>query len=356
MRLVRAVLRAVSVTLLVTSSGGSSAAQSPDPLQASLPPKNVVILELAQDGGESTPAQRETLEMAILDVARAADVVLCLNGRPSISESALESLCARPDSDVPLLRWQFRMEMSRVDEVDLLRLSLELEAGNTISEGTAQLVVVSSTPLPAEGRDTDLLVAEKIKATIIATPQVREWFGSLQYRPALARPWPSATLASGGPTPSIGDREGSPKSPGSAKGEKKPEVRTRIEIEGTKDTPSQAPSASDLFLIREALVGGGFSRGVTGKLRVSLTGLGFTPDGKSREEWSIAWRDLKEVGKDTGVWDVSYPLLIVDQTGRRRYIARIDAKGSYLPGDAILASIRQKRPAKAADEKVTEVK
>lgn len=348
MKLDRAPVRALSMALLAAFAGGLATAQPPVPHQP-VPP-DAVILDLAQNGGELTAVQREAVETAILAMARSADVILCQDGRPSVADSALESLCARPDRDLPRLWWKARILMPRVNEVDFLRLHLELEAGGKAPTGPAQLVVLSSTPLPlAEGKETDLVVAEEIGATLADLPDVGDWFGALQQRPDLVRSWPSETSASAGPVPPA---------PPAVVAEKAPVPRKKIEIEGNKDTPPKGSAASDFFLVREALVGGGFSRGVTGNLRVSPTGLGFTPDGKKREEWSIPWRDLQEASKDTGTWDISHPLVIVDQKGRKRYIARIDGKGSYLPGDAILASIRQKRSTRNVkqDEEATELR
>jgi hypothetical protein len=334
MKLDRAPVRAFSVALLAALTGGLAIAQPPVIPQAARP--TAVILELAQNGGELTPTQQEAVETAILAMAKSADVVLCLDGRSSIADSALESLCARQDRNLPRLWWKARIVMTRVNAVDFLRLSVELQAGGTAPAGPAQLVVLSRMPLPpAEGKVTDLVVAEEIGATLADFPDVGNWFGALQQRPDLVRAWPSAKSATAGPVP-----------------------RKKIEIEGSKDTPPKAHAASDFFPVREALVGGGFNRGVTGNLRVSPTGLGFTRDGKKREEWSIPWRELQEVSKDTGTWDIPHPLVIIDHKGRKRYIARIDNKGSYLPGDAILAAIRQKRSARNVklDEEVTELK
>lgn len=346
--------RTLAIALLAVLTGVLAAAQQPGTPPESAPaPPNAVILDLAQNGGELTPAQRDAVETAILAMAKAADVVLCQDGRPSIADPALESLCARPDRDLPRLWWKARVVMPRVNESDFLRLNLELEAGGKAPTGPAQLMVLSNTPLPpAEGKEIDLLVAEEIEAALADFPDVRDWFGALRQRSDLSRTWPSekaeAAAAVAPDPPAV-----KPDSPAVAKA---PEPRKKIEIAGKKSEPAN-PSPSTVFLVREALVGGGFSRGVTGNLRVSPTGLGFTPKGGGREEWSIAWGDLAEVSKDSGTWDVSHPLVIVDRKGRKRYIARTDSKGNDLPGDAILSAIRQKRSAKAGKaEDATELK
>lgn len=348
MKLDRAPVRAPSMALLAAFIGGLATAQPPAPPDP-VPP-DAVILDLAQNGGELTSAQREAVETAILSLAKSADVVLCRDGRPSIADSALESLCARPDRDLPRLWWKARILMPRVNEVDFLRLHLELEAGGKAPTGPLQLRVLSSTPLPsAEGKGTDLVVAEELGAALANLPDLEDWFGALRQQPDLVRSWPYDRSAPASQVPS--------EPPAVVKAEKPPLPRKKIEIEGNQDASPKAQSATDSFLVREALVGGGFSRGVTGNLRVSPTGIGFTPNGKKREEWSIPWRDLQEVSKDTGTWDISHPLVIIDQKGHKRYIARIDGKGGYLPGDAILAAIRQKRSVRnVKNEEVAEVK
>lgn len=344
--------RALSIIAVLFAVAGGLAAQEqpaapPEPA-AGRPP--LIVLELTQNGGELSPAQREAVEKAVLSMARAADVILCQDGRPSLPDPALESLCGRPDRDLPRLWWKARVVMPRVRDLDFLRLNLELEAGAKAPTGPAQLMIVSNTLLPAAGdKEADLLLAEEITAALAALPDLQSWFGALRQRPDLARPWPSepsAQAASADPVPPAGESAAAPEPAPVAKAETAPEPRRKIEIQGDEEAPAKTPAASDVFLVREALVGGGFNRGVTGSLRVSPTGLGFTPKGKKREEWSIAWRDLRQVSKDDGTWDISHPLVIVDQKGRKRYVARIDGKGNYLPGDPILAAVRQKRSAK----------
>lgn len=360
MELDRGSVRALSTALLFAVAGGLAAEQQspvqPEPA-AERPP--LVVLELTQSGGELSPAQREAVEKAVLSMARAADVILCQDGRPSLPDPALEALCTRPDRNLPRLWWKARVVMPRVRDLDFLRLNLELEAGAKAPTGPAQLMILSNTPLPTAGeKEADLLLAEEVMASLAALPDLQNWFGALRQRPDLARPWPHEPAASAGPMPPAGESAKPSQPPAIVKAEKAPEPRMKIEIEEKKDTPPKASAASVFFLVREALVGGGFSQGVTGDLRVSPTGLGFTPKGKSREEWSISWRDLQDVSKDAGTWDVSHPLVIVDQKGGKRYIARIDGKGNYLPGDAILAAVLQKRSAKTvkSDQEATELR
>ncbi len=360
MRLDRRSVRAVSITLLFVCAGRLAAMEPPaaTPQPAAAKP-HVIVLDLFQNGGELSPAQRQAVETALLSMAKAADVILCQDGHPSISDPALESLCAQPDRDLPRLWWKAQAVTSRLQEIDFLRLSLDLEAGQKAPTGPAQLKIVFHAPLPAaEGKEADLLLAEGITATLADLQDLQDWFGALRQRPDLLRSWPSEQTAATAPIQPDLEKPTPQAPPAAAKTPehaakapepvvaKAPEPRKKIEIEGKKNAPApQSPSS--IFLVREALVGGGFRQGVTGNLRVSATGLGFIPKGQSREEWAIPWRDLQEASKDNGAWDISNPLVIVDRKGRKRYIARIDEKGNYLSGDAILAAIRQKRSTKS---------
>jgi hypothetical protein len=337
MKLKRGSVRALSIAFLFVAAGGFAAGPPPaSPIAERMP---LVVLELTQSGDELPPAQRDAMEKAVLSTAKAADVVLCRDGHPSLQAPDLEALCSQPDRDLPRLWWRGRAVKTRLRNRDFLRLSLELEAGPKAPSGLAQLMIVATTPLPsARKKAADLLVAEEITASLAALPELQTWFGALRQRPELARTWPSEKAASVSPPPA-------PENPTPPKAEKAPEPRKKIEIKGDEGAPAKTSAASDVFLVREALVGGGFSQGVTGSLRVSPAGLGFTPKGKSREQWSLSWSEVQEVSNDAGTWDVSHPLVIVDQKGRKRYIARIDSQGNYLPGEAILAAVRQKRSA-----------
>jgi hypothetical protein len=361
---VRAFAVAVFGAAALFAVAGSLTAQQQIPDEMATPAAErlpVVVLELVQSGGELPPAQRDAVQRAILAIAREAEVVLCLDGRPSIEDPALELLCGQPDRDLPRLWWKARVVTARSGNAEFLRLSLEMGAGPGSPAGPAQLLILSNTPLPprptaevevsAAAEGSELPLDEEIAASLAAFPDLQDWFGALRQRPGLASPWPSEETASAAPPPpdDEADRPLEPAVMAPEQTETAPAPRKKIEITGQGDTPSKAPAGSASFLVREALVGGGFSQGVTGSLRVSAGGLGFTPRGKSREEWSIPWRNLREASKDAGTWDIPHPLVIVDQKGGKRYIARVDGGGGYLPGDAILSAIRQRRSAGAGE-------
>ncbi len=138
----------------------------------------------------------------------------------------------------------------------------------------------------------------------------------------------------------------------------KPEPRPKIEIPakspagedtGKTETPEAAQEQS--FRVRVALIGRGFGEGSTGLLRVSETGLSFLQQGKSKQDWAIRWKDLAEARKDEGLWDAPYPLVLIERGGRKHFIAHVDQKGHYLPGQAVLSAISKSRGLKDVGEK-----
>lgn len=124
--------------------------------------------------------------------------------------------------------------------------------------------------------------------------------------------------------------------------------RPRIEIPPKESSGEESEKTTTApkersFKVRVAAVGSGFSQGVTGFLRISETGISFSPQGKTGENWSIRWQDLAEAKGDTGLWDAPYPLVLIERGGRKRYVARLDRKGSYVTGAPLLSAIVEGR-------------
>jgi hypothetical protein len=143
------------------------------------------------------------------------------------------------------------------------------------------------------------------------------------------------------------------------------EPRPKIEIppkggkgesgEKSEKTKTVTAAKEQSFKVRVAAIGGGFSQGVTGLLRISETGISFSPQGKTGENWAIRWQNLAEAKSDTGLWDAPYPLVLIERGGRKRYVARLDQKGSYLPGAPLLSAIAEgRRKQKSSQQKPTE--
>lgn len=123
---------------------------------------------------------------------------------------------------------------------------------------------------------------------------------------------------------------------------------------GEKAEPTEKAPPAPSFRVRVAVIGGGFGQGASGLLRVSETGLSFIRQGQSREDWNIRWKDLTEAKSDDGLWDAPYPLVLMERGGGKRYIAHIDQKGRYLPGQPVLSAISKGRRPGAAREQTKE--
>lgn len=138
--------------------------------------------------------------------------------------------------------------------------------------------------------------------------------------------------------------------------EPRPEPRPKIEIpakeESSEKSEKTATAAKEQsFKVRVAAIGSGFSQGVTGLLRISDTGISFSPQGKGGEKWTIRWQNLAEAKSDTGLWDAPYPLVLIERGGRKRYVARLDQKGSYVTGTPLLSAIAEGRRAQKSSQK-----
>lgn len=140
------------------------------------------------------------------------------------------------------------------------------------------------------------------------------------------------------------------------------EARPKIEIppkgeSGEKSEKTVTAAKEQSFKVRVAAIGKGFSQGVTGLLRISETGISFIPQEKTGENWAIRWQNLAEAKSDKGLWDAPYPLVLIERGGRKRYVARLDQKGSYLPGAPLLSAIAEgRRKQKSSQQKPTEQK
>lgn len=181
-------------------------------------------------------------------------------------------------------------------------------------DGIADLLI-DGKPLEARGKADELLQVENLPESVAS--RARELRDKADERLAAAPP------AGSEPRPKI-------------------EI-TGKEESGKKSEKPEANSKEHSFKVRVAAIGGGFSQGVTGILRISETGLAFTSQGKGGENWSIRWQNLVEAKNDTGLWDAPYPLVLVERGGRKHYIARLDPKGTYLPGAPLLSAIADGR-------------
>jgi hypothetical protein len=87
----------------------------------------------------------------------------------------------------------------------------------------------------------------------------------------------------------------------------------------------------------------GFAGGTSGQLTISEDGVVFTPKGEERPEWAIAWKDLTSAHRAEGLWEVPYPLALVEKSGRVHHLVVIDAKGTPQPGNPVLTALAEGR-------------
>lgn len=347
-------------------------------------PRTLVALELAQNGdGKLSPARRSAVESALVTIARAADVVVCHEGLSSIATEVLDPLCSAPESNLPRLWWRARIETLKGENPPLLQVLVELEAGGEAPAGPAQMVLLSRTLLPpVEEAQLDSAVAEWIVSELPGFGDLERWFGALNQRADLQREWPAEEASR--PTAesysaeleAISDllidgknAEANRRATRLLEEEDLPvDVATRArELRAKAETRSQTPKPAELqrkieiqgpepaaggasFEVREALVGGGFDPGVSGRLRITSAGLSFTPHGKSAP-WTVKWPNLTEARQDTGIWDAPDPVVLIERGGGKRYIVRIDEKGRYLSSAPLLAAIARGRTQPAAPAK-----
>ena len=122
-------------------------------------------------------------------------------------------------------------------------------------------------------------------------------------------------------------------------------------LDPPEQTPAPAPAApggapggqhSDrAFPVRLGVVGQGFRAGAEGQLRLTREGIDFGRAGKPAVEWSLSWSELASAARDDGLWESPFPILLVERSGRKRYLSMTDGHGHYVAGDPLLAAITE---------------
>jgi hypothetical protein len=105
-----------------------------------------------------------------------------------------------------------------------------------------------------------------------------------------------------------------------------------------------------IFPARMAVAGKGFGVGSEGELRLTPEGIAFQPKGQVAREWAVPWNDLASVSRDDGLWESPYTLLLVERTGRKRYLSLVDGHGHYVTGDPLLKAIAAEKRASRQGE------
>ncbi|HEV7519078.1 MAG TPA: hypothetical protein VGR07_22540, partial [Thermoanaerobaculia bacterium] len=367
-----------------------TAAPAPSPAAGSAP-----VVELTQGGSELPAARRRAVEQAIVAVADAAGVVVCRDGT-SLSQpesTALDRVCATPG--LPRLWWDAEIGTEKSGEVEVLDVLLEVAIGGPPAESPRSIVAPHALlPAKAQAEERETAVLDGVHRSLLAADDLRIWLAGLKQRPELLRARPAASPAAHRRPASEGQLrvwdselrqiadllidghylEGRDRAVRLLKEDPPPEVAGRarellakadaklrrvggaaprvgetgqIVIRPSQSSPSAQSSSGTPrrqpwergFDVRVAKDDRGLANGPEGRLLVSEDGASFTPKGGSRPDWSISWRDLAAAHRAEGLWDVPYPLALVEKSGRVHHLVRVDAAGKPLPGGAVLSAL-----------------
>lgn len=97
--------------------------------------------------------------------------------------------------------------------------------------------------------------------------------------------------------------------------------------------------AGTTFSARLGVAGQGFGSGPEGRLQLTREGISFRRNGRSAMDWSVSWAELASASRDDGLWESPFTILLVERTGRKRYLSLIDGRGRYVAGDPLLSAI-----------------
>jgi hypothetical protein len=375
--------------LLAGLLSAAAGALAPIPPAAS-PAGSAPVVELAHGGPELPAARRRAVEQAILAAADAAGVVVCRDDT-SLSQpesAALDRVCAT--KGLPRLWWDAEIGTEKSGEVEVLDVFLKVAIGGPPAESPRSIVAPHDIlPANAQGEERETAILDGIHRSLVAADDLRTWLAGLKERPELLRARPATParrrtasaaelrawdeelrriadlliddhyldardratrLLKEDPTPEVTGRarellakanaklaHGAPPLPG-AIGEP-----GQIVIR-----PSQTPAETarkrwerhfDVRVAKDDRL----AAGPEGRLSVSEDGVSFTRKGESRPDWSIAWSDLAAGHRADGIWDVPYPLALVEKSGRVRHLVRVDPAGKPLPGGAVLSALAEGR-------------
>jgi hypothetical protein len=379
------------------SAAAAGTAPASSPSAGSAP-----VVELAHGGSELPAPRRRAVEQAILAVADAAGVVVCRDGT-SLSQpesSALDRVCATPG--LPRLWWDAEVGTEKSGEVEVLDVLLKVAIGGPPAE-SPRAIVAPHVLLPTgsrDGEERETAVLDGIHRSLLSADDLQAWLAGLKGRPELLRARPAASAAakprrqpaSAGqlrawdselrqiadllidghyldgrdravrllkedPPPEVAGRARELLAKADAKlrrvGGAAPRVGEtgQIVIRPSQSAPSSASSSATPrrqpwergFDVRVAKDDRGLASGPEGRLLVSEDGVSFTRKGGSRPDWTIAWSDLAAAHRAEGIWDVPYPLALVEKGGRVHHFVRVDAAGKPLLGGAVLSALAEGR-------------
>lgn len=371
------------VGLLAIGVGGAALAAT-----TATPGGDSVVLRAADRRGASlTPGERRAVEEVLLARAREAGVIVCHDGEASPGPSAFRGLCADPGPEVRPFWWDLLLEAPRRRGAAIAAATLRLALSDGPPRSAPEIFLLGPFTLPPDLAAADLRAAalRAVTDSLRSSPELLAWLRGLAARPGLLRARPAGAEAPSDPQHDAPTAEGIPSAGVTPSTATADEVRawnaellhildllidgnrreameradrmlreTRLPTElaararelrdkaaavvaadGKK--PADGPIEAT-FLVRLAVVDKGF--GAQGRLLVTREGISFHA-GQAATDWSVRWPDLSSASRDAGLWESPFTLLLVQRSGRKRYLSRIDGHGHYLPGGPLLRAIAQ---------------
>jgi hypothetical protein len=399
--------RAVAAALMAGSFCGPGAAWA---VLKSAGDEKVVLRATKRCGASLSSAERSAVEEALLARAWDAGMVVCHDGAASAGSPAFTAICAKPGPEVAPLWWDLKIETPKREGTRVASATLRLALSDGPPREAPEIFLLGPFVLPANVTDAGAQ-AEALRlvtASLRSSPALLGWLRGLSARPELlhvraadvpseaaADPvsaWSSEILRitdlliDGGEWQVREAEERAdrllrephlPADLAARARELKKKASAKLESAAASNPPSPPaapppaappPAApppalpaggeqpgggypDKAFPARTAVAGKGFGVGAEGQLRLTPEGIAFQRKGQATREWSVSWTDLVSASRDDGLWESPFTILLVERTGRKRYLSLIDGHGNYIAGDPLLNAIAAGKKAFRQGEK-----
>lgn len=369
-----------------------------------------VVLQAAKRCGASlSPGDRPGVEEALLARAWDAGAVVCHDRAASPGPPSFAAICARPGPEVAPIWWDLKIETPRREGARVASATLRLALSDGPPREAPEIFLLGPFVLPPGVTDA-AAPAEALRvvtASLRSSPAVLDWLRGLSSRPGLLRVRAADVPPEAAAGPSAwsaeilritdllidGDewqvREAEeradrllrdPRLPADLAArarelKKKAAAKLESAAAANPSDPAVAPPSAappppapppavpaggeepavghpgKVFPARTAVAGKGFGVGSVGQLRLTPEGIAFERKGQAAREWSVSWPDLVSASRDDGLWESPFTILLVERTGRKRYLSLIDGHGHYVAGDSLLNAIAAGKKAFRQGEK-----
>lgn len=398
--------RAVAAALMAGSFCGPGAAWA----IKSTGDEKVVLQAAKRCGASLSPGDRPGIEEALLARAWDAGVVVCHDRAASAGSPSFAAICAKPGPEVAPLWWDLKVEAKQREGTRVASATLRLALSDGPPREAPELFLlgpfVLSPGVTETGAQAEALRA--VTASLRSSPALLDWLRGLRSRQELlhvrvadAPPEAAADPASDwnaeilritdllidGDDWQVREAEeradrllrapGLPAELAARARELKKKAAAKLESAAAPNPPDppaapppaetppapppaaapargEGPAAGHLdkvFPARTAVAGKGFGAGSEGQLRLTPEGIAFERKGQAAREWSLSWTDLVSASRDEGLWESPFTILLVERTGRKRYLSLIDGHGHYVAGDPLLNAIAAGKKAFRQGEK-----